>query len=757
MMQVVVERTGQQLALPLPPLSDRGASGIVYRHPGNPKFCVKIYRDTQLAKKHELKVRSMLANPPDDVIVNISGSDIAQLAWPTDVVLQHGQFAGFIMPFIDMSRTVSIDSLIRPVLRKGKNLPEHLAFRLRIAVNIAKMLRSIHLKGHRMIDVKPANISVYAWNPSNPQPGAGCIALLDCDGFQISSSAGQSLRGEFASDDYILPSALRKTGGFDGTHLNTNGIEQDTFAFAVIAFQLLNNGFWPITAEPDPRSSIQLPATNLESWITLRKDTYAFTRKPNGKVRAPENSLHPWMSDRLLEYFETAFLSPDTPPPLKDWIAELERLSDPKQKCRKDPTHWKLGDGKCGQCELANRGSQTPMPSMPSPSVPRRPPPRPVNSAPVGGVARFIEKDLNPAIRSAVLRGFFTGTTVGGSIVASNILNVEGAAPYIYGLGLVLLFWTSATAFAAAPTVSVSKPTSFLEKLKAWILGLGGHGILAALMVGAVVFLSPYLLSVADSVVSASDEGRAYEEARVADQYAFEVAPYFPVQTIVSKYSGSNIREKPFAAADIKIIRETVAGEILEVIGVANQLDGEWYEIRLPDGREVYIKASLTEVVPVDTAQDALISAPEPWVGYEPVSESGIQQLPLESTRNVGAGPIDEETAEQPVHLASTLPAQASGPLPIVRLSEQISGKPPKYPQKALTQGIEGYARVKFTVLASGRTSNIRLIAESPSGAGFGDSTIRAVRGWKYSPKTVDGRAVSEEVSLEVPFEIAGN
>jgi len=77
------------------------------------------------------------------------------------------------------------------------------------------------------------------------------------------------------------------------------------------------------------------------------------------------------------------------------------------------------------------------------------------------------------------------------------------------------------------------------------------------------------------------------------DPNHFEVQPYAAQQTIVASESELNIRALPFARPDVPILRESVAGEVLNVTGLVNQADGPWYEVRLVDGRTGYFKASL--------------------------------------------------------------------------------------------------------------------------------------------------------------------
>jgi hypothetical protein len=75
----------------------------------------------------------------------------------------------------------------------------------------------------------------------------------------------------------------------------------------------------------------------------------------------------------------------------------------------------------------------------------------------------------------------------------------------------------------------------------------------------------------------------------------FVVEPYAPPETLVARNTGSNFRAMPFAEDDVSVLRESVAGEALNVTGRVGQPDGVWYRVRLDDGRIAYLKGTLVE------------------------------------------------------------------------------------------------------------------------------------------------------------------
>ncbi|MEL7024623.1 MAG: energy transducer TonB [Pseudomonadota bacterium] len=84
--------------------------------------------------------------------------------------------------------------------------------------------------------------------------------------------------------------------------------------------------------------------------------------------------------------------------------------------------------------------------------------------------------------------------------------------------------------------------------------------------------------------------------------------------------------------------------------------------------------------------------------------------------------------------------------LPIVRV-------PPQYPQRAAQRGLEGYVDLMFTVNSAGAVEN-PVVTFSTSRL-FERSAIKAVLGWKYKPKVVDGKPVATPgVETRLTFEM---
>jgi protein TonB len=73
---------------------------------------------------------------------------------------------------------------------------------------------------------------------------------------------------------------------------------------------------------------------------------------------------------------------------------------------------------------------------------------------------------------------------------------------------------------------------------------------------------------------------------------------------------------------------------------------------------------------------------------------------------------------------------------PIVRIN-------PRYPPAAARDGVEGWVRLRFTIDPSGGVTDVEVIDSNPRRI-FDQEARRALLRWKYKPKVVDGKAVSQ-------------
>ena len=97
------------------------------------------------------------------------------------------------------------------------------------------------------------------------------------------------------------------------------------------------------------------------------------------------------------------------------------------------------------------------------------------------------------------------------------------------------------------------------------------------------------------------------------------------------------------------------------------------------------------------------------------------------------------------VPVKTVFTAPATGVNPTVGVADgdmlPIMTVPPEYPNRAASQGVEGWVIVEFTVDELGRVRSPRVLDAQPSRF-FDRSALNAVSRYKYKPRVVNGQAV---------------
>lgn len=84
--------------------------------------------------------------------------------------------------------------------------------------------------------------------------------------------------------------------------------------------------------------------------------------------------------------------------------------------------------------------------------------------------------------------------------------------------------------------------------------------------------------------------------------------------------------------------------------------------------------------------------------------------------------------------------------VPLVRIE-------PNYPREAVMRGLEGWVRVRFTILPDGSVANPTVVAAEPPRI-FNQEAMRAILRWKFRPRIVDGQAVAREAEQTIDFRL---
>ncbi len=167
-----------------------------------------------------------------------------------------------------------------------------------------------------------------------------------------------------------------------------------------------------------------------------------------------------------------------------------------------------------------------------------------------------------------------------------------------------------------------------------------------------------------------------------------------------------------------------------------------------------------TEVFLIEEAPPLLEPPPEPVPTPEPVpkeppppkteeilttdqSEQVVAPQPTPEPKRIEKKPAPQ----RPIPAAATKTANV--PQPVV-----IRNTPPIYPETARRAGWEGRVTVRVEVSADG--SPISVALEKSSGYGVLDqAALRAVKGWRFQPRTMGGVAMAGTVDVPVNFTLS--
>ncbi len=309
-----------------------GAAGSIYINKSEKNSVAKIFHDAELSEYYREKLDAMLENIPDFPPAITDGEEYVQIAWP-DAILEDsmGRTVGYLMPLIKMEQALSLDYMMQKAVRRKVGLSEKYSHRLFAAYNLASMVAALHQCGHYMIDLKPANISVYKKNM--------LVAIVDCDGFSIGGKNGERFPAEYVSEEYICPENSKLSS-------DDMGEEQDRFALATIIFRLLNNGIHPFSGVPNiPLSEEQNPIQN-----RIDNFWYAYSTKKECPQQKPHPySMHEYFDAETLEMFERAFTDAANRPSAAEWKNHIWHILKRLKQCPANEEHYYFGDS-CGLC-----------------------------------------------------------------------------------------------------------------------------------------------------------------------------------------------------------------------------------------------------------------------------------------------------------------------------------------------------------------------------------------------------------------------
>lgn len=301
----------------------RGGEGAVYQVVGRSDLVAKIYHPAQRSHLRHAKLTAMVAQPPTDGCRAFTPPHVS-LAWPTDLLFDGGNFAGFLMPRIE--RSPSIVALFNPVLRRQRYPQADTRFLYHTAQNLAAVVAALHNRGHVVGDLNQKNILVKANT---------LVTLVDTDSFQIWDGNGHCFRCPVGVPDYTPPE-------LQGQPLAETDRQpcHDAFGLSVLLFQLLMEGYHPFTGRPINASLAEVEQLSLHC---IQQGLFPYSR--NSQVQPPPAAPDfLWLPAEIRRLFLQSFLvgytQPQQRPTAATWAQALGRAEMKLVQCHHQRLHW---------------------------------------------------------------------------------------------------------------------------------------------------------------------------------------------------------------------------------------------------------------------------------------------------------------------------------------------------------------------------------------------------------------------------------
>jgi DNA-binding helix-hairpin-helix protein with protein kinase domain len=405
-----------------------GGQGEVYAVDRPAGHVFKRYFPRELAKDPALepRLRSMVAAPPAG---RLESSGHVNMAWPVDVVYDGEQFAGFIMPVIDMASTVGIHRVTNPSDR-GRARGEAGAwlagftwrYLVRTAVNLVQVTHALHAAGTVIGDFNDANVRV----------GRDArVTLLDCDSMQIRDAAtGTMYLCRVGRPEFTAPELLSQDWS-----VTVRERSSDMFALAIHLYALLLEGEHPFRGiwdwEGEKPEVTELAARGL--WASL--DGGPLLPRP---AAIGIGLLPPAIQQLFHTAFEHGAYSPAHRPGPDEWHRALCELEDELCTCAADPSHvYPAFHGRtCPWCEHARRVAP-PLAPAPAGADPAQPAGAAAPSrSPLAGQASRSNPPPRPPALPAVTPGHALSHLVAGRLgVAGRPILIQPKRPPTGGEG----------------------------------------------------------------------------------------------------------------------------------------------------------------------------------------------------------------------------------------------------------------------------------------------------------------------------------
>ncbi|MGU3494490.1 protein kinase domain-containing protein [Xanthobacteraceae bacterium A53D] len=313
---------------PLGPALTSGGTGTLYRHPGDPARIIKLYADDQV-DAHALKVAHMV-----NLSSAIQPADARRpfrFAWPLSCIVEQSALRrplGFSMDYFDPERWTRLDALINAHVSNRAGVNTSYRYRVLIALHLAQALDTLHAHGIQFVDLKPANVMI--------ERNGTTLALIDCDSMRFVDESGRVHPALMTTPDYTAP----EYQGVDPRAMR-DPEAQDRFAFAAMAFQLLNMGLPPFSGIVPEDSDLPEDTAG-----KIAAGAYAYGFEADERIRPNPRSLHTTWPRPLRRLFDAALGGRDRPE-MSEWVRELSAAHASLVRCTNGHDHF---PGTCPIC-----------------------------------------------------------------------------------------------------------------------------------------------------------------------------------------------------------------------------------------------------------------------------------------------------------------------------------------------------------------------------------------------------------------------
>lgn len=303
----IYDLSGNPLRLGVKNEKGSGGEGTVYELPMNPKFLVKIYKETTLRDSRKMvELRKRI----EDMASLSTFAKTPFLAWPIMPAMNdRREVIGFVM------RKCTGTSFL--ALRSLRGIQQHFPHwtRRELALTALDFVKKVRLLASQRVLVND-------FNPSNFLMGADAkVSFIDCDSYQITGPHGINItRTYFPS--HVAPELVINKSLLD----RPRTIEQVEFGVALTVFNILMIGLHPYNyCDRKDKNNCATPEENLiKGRCPLGKD--ADCKFPKGNWYSMWSWLPYNLKATFIKMFKDGHSNPAARPSLETLQANLEEL-----------------------------------------------------------------------------------------------------------------------------------------------------------------------------------------------------------------------------------------------------------------------------------------------------------------------------------------------------------------------------------------------------------------------------------------------